>query len=119
MTQNTQTTAERIREIIDSTVEDFGLETETRDTIASSKIIAAEIDRLTAEVASKQETIDMLLEDERDAFRHERAQLETQLAEARAEVERLRPAATNWTELKAWVEREAAAARARAAQGGV
>ena len=84
MTQNTQTTAERIREIIDSTVEDFGLETETRDTIASSKIIAAEIDRLTAEVASKQETIDMLLEDERDAFRHERAQLEARLAEARA-----------------------------------
>ena len=50
--------------------------------------IAAEIERLTAEVASKQETIDMLLEDERDAFRHERAQLETQLAKARAEVAR-------------------------------
>lgn len=111
MTEQTQTTAQRIQDMLDMNFNFY-----PGPPGVTAKTIAAEIERLTAEVASKQETIDMLLEDERDAFRHERAQLETQLAEARAEVERLRPAATNWTELKAWVEREAAAARAREAK---
>ena len=85
MTQNTQTTAERVETMIENAcvLDSFGV-LEDSSFGPVSKIIAAEIDRLTAEVASKQETIDMLLEDERDAFRHERAQLEARLAEARA-----------------------------------
>ena len=70
MTQNTQTTAERIRALlIPHPFDDFQL----RRTI---KTIAAEIDSLTAE---------------RDEAR----------AEARAEVERLRPAAEAWRTLEA------------------
>ena len=83
MTEQTQTTAQRIQDMLDMNFNFY-----PGPPGVTAKTIAAEIDRLTAEVASKQETIDMLLEDERDAFRHERAQLETQLAKARAEVAR-------------------------------
>lgn len=78
-----QTTAQRIQDMLDMNFNFY-----PGPPGVTAKTIAAEIERLTAEVASKQETIDMLLEDERDAFRHERAQLETQLAKARAEVAR-------------------------------
>lgn len=83
MTEQTQTTAQRIQDMLDMNFNFY-----PGPPGVTAKTIAAEIERLTAEVASKQETIDMLLEDERDAFRHERAQLETQLAKARAEVAR-------------------------------
>lgn len=91
MTEQTQTTAQRIQDMLDMNFNFY-----PGPPGVTAKTIAAEIERLTAEVASKQETIDMLLEDERDAFRHERAQLETQLAKARAEVERLRLPAEAW-----------------------
>ena len=91
MTENTQTTAQRIQDMLDMNFNFY-----PGPPGVTAKTIAAEIDRLTAEAASKQDTIDMLLEDERDAFRHERAQLETQLAKARAEVERLRLPAEAW-----------------------
>ena len=79
MTEQTQTTAQRIQDMLDMNFNFY-----PGPPGVTAKTIAAEIDRLTAEAASKQETIDMLLEDERDAFRHERAQLEARLAEARA-----------------------------------
>ena len=96
MTENTQTTAQRIQDMLDMNFNFY-----PGPPGVTAKTIAAEIERLTAEVASKQETIDMLLEDERDAFRHERAQLETQLAKARAEVERLRLPAEAWEAYRA------------------
>ena len=122
MTENTQTTAQRIQDMLDMNFNFY-----PGPPGVTAKTIAAEIDRLTAEAASKQDTIDMLLEDERDAFRHERAQLETQLAKARAEVERLRLPAEAWEALDAAVgdvdesakrlNAAYTAARARAAKG--
>lgn len=108
MTENTQTTAQRIQDMLDMNFNFY-----PGPPGVTAKTIAAEIERLTAEVASKQETIDMLLEDERDAFRHERAQLETQLAKARAEIDRLRPAAEAFFLAE---KKRRAAARARAAK---
>ena len=101
MTENTQTTAQRIQDMLDMNFNFY-----PGPPGVTAKTIAAEIDRLTAEAASKQDTIDMLLEDERDAFRHERAQLETQLAEARAEVERMRLPAEAWEAREAMLDEE-------------
>ena len=121
MTQNTQTTAERIRALlIPHPFDDFQL----RRTI---KTIAAEIDSLTAQLAEAREQhkhCDLFLDSANadlrecqsalrlalagteqkyfaipariDDVRAALADAQAQLAEARAEVERLRPAADAW-----------------------
>lgn len=119
MTQNTQTTAERIFALI---FENIGYTDGDDRTVAA---IAAEIDHLTAERDEAREQIAAL-----EASNAEQAQMmadgfadakeqSARLAEARAEVERLRPLADarqklldyNAAEDAAW-----AAARARAAK---
>ena len=88
----TQTTAERIRGIIDCTVEDFGLETEFRDTIASSSIIAAEIDALAAQLAEARDGSEFQVATlEGDLAKHR-----AQLVEARAQITALTPKAEAW-----------------------
>lgn len=91
MTQNTQTTAERIRDIIEDHI----------DAIKAAQKIAAEIDALTRE---RDEARAELLK-EREAYSKRAAEqtvsgasklMIAELAEARAEVERLRPAAEAW-----------------------
>lgn len=100
MTQNTQTTAERIARLIDENYQIHGL----RADYETAKIVAreldarqAQIDALTADNAQANQWLVNgvakieRLEKERDEAR----------AEARAEVERLRPAAEAWRTLEA------------------
>ena len=102
MTQNTQTTAERIRNLIFDAIQDSPYGDESIVAAPLGVTIAAEIDGLTAERDEAREQIAAL-----EASNAEQAQMmadgfadakeqSARLAEARAEVERLRPAAEAW-----------------------
>jgi len=87
MTQNTQTTTERITALIFDAIRMDSTTFETVD--AECATIAAEIDGLRDEMA-------VILRERNDAH--------LALAEARAEVERLRPAAEAWNTLEEFRE---------------
>lgn len=124
MTQNTQTTLERIAEMILRSIEQSIFNFDTGyDADPIAKEIAAEIDALTAErdaaraqviearaMASEREDFRLKqiadIRQERDAYREGYNRLTAQLAEARAEVERLRLPAEAWRTLEAYREAE-------------
>ena len=86
MTQNTQTTVDRIQAIIEAGLFDFSAR-------PACEVIAAEIDALTADNAqANQWLVNGVAKIER---------LEKERDEARAEVERLRPAADAWEKQEA------------------
>lgn len=97
MTQNTQTTAERIFNLLAFTHE--GSKGSAHDDFREvAPIIAAEIEALTAQRDA--------LVDDRAVANRETDALKAQLAEARAEVDRLRLPAEAWRTLEAYREAE-------------
>lgn len=91
MTQNTQTTAERIQQEINFY---YGYGPTAPRLSPLSERIAAEIDKMRSERDEAQKY--------RDQYVRECGELTAQLTEARAEVERLRPAAEAWEAMEAW-----------------
>lgn len=106
MTQNTQTTAERIARLIDENYQIHGL----RADYETAKIVARELD-------ARQAQIDALTR-ERDEARAWKPALDEAVAAltaARAEVARLRPAAEAWRRCHGYAYVTEAEARAREA----
>lgn len=111
MTQNTQTTAERIRAMIFDAIQETAHYDEASICAPLGVIIAAEIDALTAERDEARVERDLAQKawDDYQLYRPKPASedaLLKQLAEARAEVERLREASqAGWKAAAGWARR--------------